>query len=442
MYQGYWQPVKPGWLFACGEFGAEGLDPLNVMKTYYPSSWLPATKKEDATWNAGRIAMSQTNRFYYMWYNQQHRLNDWINASQDYQAWATKLAAECFRRDSRMVSFAIHLFIDAWPAGWMKSIMDVDRQPKKAFFAYRNALEPLMVSIRSDRSQFFAGETTAFEAWICNDLNTSPANYRLKYQVEEEGKVIMANQVAADIPINSSRFQGFLKFKIPAVRKRTAYTLRMALVNEKMESVYQNDFVFEAFPQTASLKTSVYVLGQADGKAAALSKQADLTMASSIATADVLLVDDFSTYKIDEKKINALVAAGKTVVFLELPAKQYAIANTDVSVQKNSMGDYYFASPCTGSPLVKDNHPFDFNMWYNGGEGYITPLLGFTFSAEDWTPILASGNSNWLSDSASTMAAGELKYGKGMFRICELQLVDRIKYNPTAFIFLSKLLNK
>jgi len=439
MYKGYWQWVKPGWFYACGEFGSEGLDPLNVMKKYYPPSWLPGTKEEDSAWNAGRIAMSQTNRFYYMWYNRQHSLNDWINASQDYQARATKFVAECFRRDSRMVSFAIHLFIDAWPAGWMKSIMDVDRQPKKAFFAYRNALQPLMVSIRSDRSQFFAGEKTAFEAWICNDLDTAPAGYRLKYQIEKEGIVLMANQVAADIQVNSPRFQGFLKFEIPAVRKRTAYVLRMELVDENMKTVYQNDFAFDAFPNPAPLKRSVYILGAANGKATTLSQQAGYTIASSMTTADALLIDDFSKYKMDEGRIDALVAAGKTAVFLELPAQQYSIANTMVSVQQNSMGDYFFASPCTANPLVKDNHPLDFNMWYNGREGYITPLLGCTFSAKEWQPILASGNSNWLSDSEHTMAAGELKYGKGVFRVCELQLVDRIKYNPTAFLFLSKL---
>ena len=174
MYKGYWQPVKPNWLYACGEFGAEGLDPLNVMKKYYPEEWLPKDKEDDKIWTANRISMAQTQRFHYMWYNTQHSLNDWIEASQEYQAWAVKFVTETFRRDPRMVSFAVHLFIDAWPAGWMKSIMDVDRQPKKAYFAYRNALEPLMVSLRSDRSNFFAGEETAIEAWICNDLNSSP----------------------------------------------------------------------------------------------------------------------------------------------------------------------------------------------------------------------------------------------------------------------------
>ncbi len=230
MYKGYWQKVKPDWLYACGEFGAEGLDPLNVMQKYYPEEWLPKDKDDDKTWTANRISMAQTQRFHYMWYNTQHSLNDWIEASQEYQAWAVKFVTETFRRDPRMVSFAVHLFIDAWPAGWMKSIMDVDRQPKKAYFAYRNALEPLMVSLRSDRSHFFAGEETAIEAWICNDLNSVPAGYILKYQVEKDGKIVFANQVAANIPDNSSQFQGFLKWKTPSVSRRTAYTLRIALV--------------------------------------------------------------------------------------------------------------------------------------------------------------------------------------------------------------------
>ena len=45
MYKGYWQKVKPDWLYACGEFGAEGLDPLNVMQKYYPKSGCQKTRR-------------------------------------------------------------------------------------------------------------------------------------------------------------------------------------------------------------------------------------------------------------------------------------------------------------------------------------------------------------------------------------------------------------
>ncbi|WP_140939264.1 glycosyl hydrolase 2 galactose-binding domain-containing protein [Sphingobacterium lumbrici] len=440
MYQGYWQPVKPGWMYACGEFGAEGLDPLNVMQKYYPEAWLPRNKAEDALWTANKISKSQTHRFHYMWYNPQKSLNDWIEASQDYQAWAMKFVAETFRRDSRMVSFAVHLFIDAWPAGWMKSIMDVDRQPKKAYFTYRDALAPLMVSLRSDRSKFYSGEETAFETWICNDLNKAPEGYQIKYQIEKEGKVVLANQVVARVPVNSAEFQGFLKFKSPNVDQRTAYMLRVALVNEKEESIYQNEFAFEVFPQRVAPQNKIHIIGGEGSQVATLVQQAGYRVVSSGEAADAILIGGFDHYKVRQHEIEGWAKSGKTVLFMELPEGQYSIANTTVSIEKNSMGDYYFASPMTGHPVVKDNQPFDFNLWYDGKEKCIAPILSHTMSGEGWIPILTSGNSNWLGDKGTVMAAGELKYGKGVFRICELQLIDRVVCNPTAIFFLDNML--
>jgi hypothetical protein len=441
MYKGYWQQIKPNWLYACGEFGAEGLDPLNVMQKYYPKEWLPKSKEDEKNWTANRISMAQTQRFHYMWYNTQHSLNDWIEASQEYQAWAVKFVTETFRRNPGMVSFAVHLFIDAWPAGWMKSIMDVDRQPKKAYFAYRNALEPLMVSLRSDRSHFFAGEETAFEVWICNDLNSVPSEYMLKYQVEKEGKVVFANQVAANIPINSSHFQGFIRWKVPSVSSRTVYNLRVALVSETGESKFQNKFEFEVFQKPAQSKKKIFVIGSTDGKAEQLIQQSECRKASSMEAADVILIDDFAKYAEVVNQVNKMVNHGKTVIFLELKAQQYIIANTIVSVEKTSMGNYYFVSPKTGHPIVKDFKPLDFRFWYDGKKGLIEPILPYTFSATEWDPILSSGATGWVSDKGTVMAAGELKYGKGVFRICEVQLVDRINFNPTALVFLNSLLN-
>ena len=40
-YKGYWQLIKPNWLYGCGEFGAEALDPISTMLKYYPKTWLP-----------------------------------------------------------------------------------------------------------------------------------------------------------------------------------------------------------------------------------------------------------------------------------------------------------------------------------------------------------------------------------------------------------------
>jgi len=442
MYKGFWQPIKPNWYYACGEFGAEGLDPMNTMQKYYPKEWLPKDASDEKVWNANRISMSQTQRFHYMWYNTQHSLQEWIDASQDYQAWAVKFVSETFRRDERMMSFAIHLFIDAWPAGWMKTIMDVDRQPKKAYFAYRNALEPLISTIRSDRDKFFEGEVIPFELWISNDLNKVPSGYCLHYQVEEEGKIIFSNQISASIPKNSSQFQGFFKYRTTNVKARTSYLLRTAILDEKGISIHQNSFAFDVFPKAKKVFKTVFVAGPSDGKATQLMNQYGAEITTTLPEADVVIIDNFESYKAIQSQVDEQVKQGKVALFLELPANNYTIANTEVNVEKTAMGSYYFVSSQTKNPMVSMFKAFDFRFWYHEQSGVIAPILSFTLTAKNWTSILTSGSSNWLGDKGTVMAAAELKYGKGVFRICELKLLDRINTNPTAQIFLTNLLNK
>jgi len=45
----------------------------------------------------------------------------------------------------------------------MKTIMDVNRIPKKSWFSYRDALTPLAVSLRCDRTAGIAGERIEVE---------------------------------------------------------------------------------------------------------------------------------------------------------------------------------------------------------------------------------------------------------------------------------------
>ncbi|HDS06008.1 MAG TPA: glycoside hydrolase family 2 [Bacteroides sp.] len=441
-YKGYWQPVKPDWNYGCGEFGTEGLDPLNVMTRYYPDAWLPVDEKDRYNWDPSRISMAQSRRFHYLWYNTPGSIDEWIRTSQDYQAWATKFTTETFRRDPGMVSFAIHLFIDAWPGGWMKSIMDVDRQPKKAYFAYRNALEPLMVSLRSDRRSFYGGEETAVEIWIANDRNDVEKDCRLHYQLEREGKIVFAQSVPARIPVNSSRFQGFIRYTFPEETRRIGYVIRAAILDAQGESVHQNTLDLEVFPEKQDPGCSVFVCGVGGGAAERLVEQAGLQTAPSAKQAHVLLVDAYSRYTENSRQIDRMVREGKVLLFLELPAGDYEIGPTNVRVRKTEMGDYYFVSPETGHRLVEAYKPYDFRFWHNSSRDCITPLLSHTFTAPDWEPVLSSGSSNWVSDEGATMAVAEKAYGDGVIRICEVLLPDHIATNPVAYDFLMKLLEK
>ncbi|GAA3554405.1 hypothetical protein GCM10022395_02390 [Snuella lapsa] len=444
LYKGYWQWVKPDWNYACGEFGAEALDPVETMYKYYPKEWLPKNAEDEKSWTANRIYAAQTHKFHYMWYNTQYNLKDWVKASQDHQEWALQTVTEAFRRDSRMVSFAMHLFIDAWPAGWMKTIMDVDRNPKKGFFAYKEALKPIIVSLRSDRKHFYEGEQINIETWVCNDLNINPLDYNVKYQLEKRGRVIYSGSTKAKVPSNSSEFQGYISFNVPEVVKRSVFVLRAAIFNEKGESVDQTTFDIDVFPRLrTNTDLKLAVLGNNEKNIADYIKgQANMQITNNWDEADVIWIADYNEYFKNKDHLETAAKQGKRIIIYNLPVGKHDIGDTNVEVINTSMGSYFFASPQTGHRFTKETKPFDFRMWYDESKDYISPFLDKIILAEKWSPILSTGNTNWVKDSGIASAAAELTLGNGNLIICQLDINNRLKTNPVANEFVQALLHK
>ena len=468
LHKGYWQRVKPGWFYGCGEFGAEGLDPVNVMRKYYPKAWLPQSSDEEAAWSPDRIKDAQSGKFHYMFFDTQRTLAGWVEASQRHQAWATRIMTEAFRRDSRMNSIAIHLFIDAWPSGWMKAIMDVERQPKPAFFAYREALTPLMANIRTDRMAFTASEEMRFEFWVCNDTHEVPAGAQLRYQLELNGKVVFAQLVKARVEACRSTFQGFLRLPAPVVTLRTAAVLRLALALPGGKIIHDTSVALDLFPPLPAVAAQrVVIVGSAKGKAAWLSSaiqsqgragapspaavrgKAPHAAASGVAALPegvVYLIDDFALYKARRAEIEAAVKNGATAIFMELPVGEHVIGGDTIKVEACGMGARHFVSRATGHPLVAGFEPEDFRHWYDPAADRITPLLETCFRTEGWTPILTTGTgggnlpapSAWLP----ALAAAEKRAGAGRWRICQVILAGRVAANPVAGMFARRLVRE
>ena len=443
LHKGYWQKVKRGWLYGCGEFGSEGLDPVGVMRKYYPKSWLPQSPAEERDWSPERIVMAQTGRFHYMWFDTQHSLADWVSASQAHQARMTQMMTEAFRRDSRMTSCAIHLFIDAFPSGWMKAIMDVDRGPKPAYFAYREALTPLMANLRSDRQAFFSGEEVRLEAWVCNDLDTAPEGATLAYELELDGKVLLAERRPAQVPICGSAFQGFLRLAAPEVGKRAEAVIRLGLVGEDGRVVHDAALHLSIFPRPGPLPARrAFVVGKPEGKAARLASELGLSpiYSGAIGGNDVLLADDPQEFALREKAILGAVERGATALLLEWPAGSYEIAGDRVEIMPCGMGARHFVSRATGHRFCATYAPSDFWLWHHADEGCITPLLATTFTAGGWLPMLSSGNGDWASGWKPALAAAEKPWGEGCLRLCQVALAGRIQGNPAATLLARQLL--
>jgi hypothetical protein len=264
LHNGHWCSVLKGWMVGCGEFGCEGLDSVETMLKLYPKEWV--TPRPDGAWTPDKIEGSQTWGKHREWYATPRTMDEWVKLSQIHQANAMKLKTEAFRRMPRMNTFAIHLFIDAWPNGWLKTIMDVQRQPKRAWFAYRDALAPIAVQVRTpwdsnapklsiancetwsyQQNTFTAGVPANVELWVCNDTAQTP-ECELRYQLEVAGQVVRTGHLDAQLPTvtDGSRFQGFLPVEAPEVAAPTSFRLRVSLISKQNGNII-DQYVFDGW---------------------------------------------------------------------------------------------------------------------------------------------------------------------------------------------------
>lgn len=412
VYRGYWLGVADGWYYGCGEYGAEGLDPVSLMRRRYPAEWLPQTAEEEKSWDPDRIVNSQSGNMSYFFYDRQDTLEDWVKASRRHQCVGTKLQTEAFRRNEDMVTFAIHLFIDAWPSGWMKTIVDCERNPKPAFYVYRDALTPLMVSLRTDRKTFFSGDKAEIEIWICNDTHDTSCGHTLRAELTDaRGSLVSFAEFPAQFGENSSFMQGKATFTAPEIKGREKYNFRTVLLDKDGNVLHYNDEPIEIFER----------------------EEADFSPAVFVS---------YEEFVANETALLARAESGETLVINGMPAGTYNIAGSEVSVKNCGMRALHFVSRKTGHPLVSDFEAEDFRFWYDEEKDMMTPLIYATFRSDDFTPILTSGNSlkgsAWGQKLYPAHAAAEKSFGKGKIVINQVDLDNHLK-NPVALIFKNRL---
>lgn len=403
LHKGYWMPVKPGWYYGCGEFGCEGLESPEMMRAAYPADWLPQPGEPEQAWTPKRMRGQQSSDFYHFFFDRPQSLEEWSRESQSFQALATRMMTEAFRRDDRMVSFAIHLFIDAWPAGWMKTIMDCRRQPKPAYFAYRDALAPVLVSLRTDKTHFFGGETAKAEGWLCNDTEKN-GKYRLRYELVKDNIVIASHEQDTQLKAMHAYCDGVAEFRFPEVEQRTVYRLRAMLLDPKTRSCEAwNELEYTVLPSCAK------------------------PIEMRIRTIDRISPEDIKA------------AENGAVLWIDKPESgDYTVAGAQVHVWESGMSPYHFASTKTGHAWTQGFCPEDFRHWYSSEEDCIVPLADCTVQAEGFDTVLASRNldSQGCWQPATLMC--ERTFGKGCIVISQIsyrQMLD----NPAGCILLSRI---
>ena len=380
---GYLPAIKEGWMAGCGEYGAEGLDNLHVMTSRYPAEWL-ATDAEGHRY-PDKIVRAQTHSLQGDWYQEQNTMEDWIRESQRYQARATTLMTDAFRRRADIISHtAIHLLIDAWPSGWMKTLVDCEREPKRAYFAYRDSLVPVRMNFYCPRTYVYAGEKVPVEVWLLND---SSLDRQLQVQAAFAGENFL---LAGGVDAASSAFLGTLELTMPKEGHVTRITLE-GCVRDVTEAV-QTAGTPEAagaepvagLPEDILSETALssfeegslygekmeFTVYPAEGRIApeALEHKSVTEERSGRVILPLLTADNKTEL---ENAIEKITAEGKTAVLCWGTDK-----NIRISVQGESLGlkkcqQVFFAA--SGEEYQK----YSLNMLYNAREGYIDILGGW-----------------------------------------------------------------
>lgn len=351
LYRGYWIERDPDWYCGCGEYGAEALDYKELMYRRYPKEWLKEPFHPD------NIMLAQSGKHHGFFMETPKTIDEWVEDTQAHQAFAAQMMTESFRRNADMISNAIHVFIDAWPSGWMKSIMDCERNPKPAYFACRNAMEPVLVSLRSDRFTYYENENISIEAFVCNDIDKVYRDHEIVFEVYRGGKKIQSGKERiASITGCDVTYICNAEFALSGIEDREKCFLRAILRDGEGKAVTYSDFSFEVFRDTGMVENE-----------------------------NIIFIDDLSL-------------------------GEHEIAGEMVHVYK--AGGRYAVSRDTGHKAAEQFEKNDFRWWYDKEQDRMSPLVYHTFLADGFKPILMAVNETADAPKEQYVAAEKMYQGR------------------------------
>lgn len=180
------------------EYGAQGLPALETLKSMFDAAtlwpdtpldweaWKYADFQPDQNFNLAQVKMGKT-------------INEFISASQRYQANLIRFQTEVFRRAKWTKTTGLYqfMFVDDWPSiTW--SVVDYYRRPKLAYQTLRDSMQRLLPSIEYDIHK----ATGPISLWVVNDHLQPIPKAAVKWKVTDPqggGKPVVRS-VTVEIP--------------------------------------------------------------------------------------------------------------------------------------------------------------------------------------------------------------------------------------------------
>ncbi|QOV20252.1 glycoside hydrolase family 2 [Blautia liquoris] len=368
LMRGYLPPVKEGWMTGCGEYGAEGLDNEDVMNKRYPKEWLKDSV--DGNWYPDKIVKSQTYLVHGDWYKEQQNVHDWIVKSQEHQAKATRLMTDAFRRRADIINqTAIHLLIDAWPAGWMKALVDCERNPKRAYFAYQKALIPLRINLYTGRNHVYDDEVVDIEAWLLNDTAEN-RNLTIIAEIFEEGedRPYQTFEKAAEADAANACYAGKINVRFQQRKEQNRTVIIKAGIFDENYILLNQETLNLQIYRRQSTEIESYVYGRA---AQDLADKLVYTKKKKIIgeTLDVWMLSKFDS-DILAKFENYIKSGGRGILLMTEDTPAFQLFEYQVSTRPGT--EVFFAA------ALDVYEKYSIEMVYNNKKGYVDATASCT----------------------------------------------------------------
>jgi hypothetical protein len=421
--KGYLPPIRPDWMTGCGEYGVDGLDRWELMQKYCPKEWLPKT--QDEPWSPKAIAREQCYVLHGDFFPEYNTAREWIKASREWQRKAIKDYVHILRlRSDYIESTAVHLLIDAWPCGWTKTLVDVDRIPKPAYYAFKEGGIPVRVSLRRDKYTVYAGDTLITEVYIFNDtprkektLATVAVYYngelKESYQTEIQAKAVgttYGGEIETKIPMD---FFG----KIQVVAKM-----------ENGNEITYDEVEYEVKQPLIKAKSRPIILSK---KLKCVELLCDERINGNI------LFTDRDYYLENQEYLEQEVERGKKVVlFIDKPIN---ILGEDIifhihTLEEEVRANNFIARSAT-SKYTKEFDETAFQNFYNAEKDYQDLTAWFKFEWEGAEEILYTfedcADEKYALHKKHKLIMAEKAYGKGKIILSTLSALNGcIGHNP------------
>ena len=422
--KGYLPPIRPDYMTGCGEFGLDGLDRWELMQKYCPQEWLPAT--QDEPWSPKPIAKEQCYVLHGDFFPEQNTAREWIQASREWQRKAIKDYVHILRlRSDYIESTAVHLLIDAWPCGWTKTLVDVDRIPKPAYYAFKEANIPVRVSLRRDKFTVYEEDELKTEVYVFNDL---PAE-----KIVKAIATVYYNNVATEsyeVEINAkavgTTYGGEIRTTLP---KGFVGNVRVVAKLVNGDEITFDEVQYEVKPALRKAKTCPVIFSD---KLECVRQVCDEAVNHK-----VLFVDRDYYLQHQETLENEAKEGKRIVVFVDKPLNVlgediiFRIHTLEEEVRANN-----FVARSETSVYTKEFEEMAFQNFYNAEKDYQDLTAWFKFEWNGAEEILYTyedcNDPKYALHKKHKMIAASKRYGQGEIILTTLSCLQGcIGKNPT-----------